>query len=88
MFRLAALWEHDRAEMLRRAGLVANVFVVSRRMESGNPGLDLYVVKDRADRFLGLFRTEQDAVKWARAMGHSPLVVRSGLLDARETPEH
>lgn len=74
--------------MLRRGGLVANVFVVSQRMESVTTGSDLYIVKDRADRFLGLFRTEQDAIKWATAMGHSPLVVRSGLPDARETPEH
>lgn len=87
MFRLAALWEHDRADMLRRGGLVANVFVVSRRKESGNAGVNLYIVKDRADQFLGLFQTEQDAINWATAMGHSPQVVRSGLLDARELPE-
>jgi hypothetical protein len=56
---------------------MANVFVAPRRMQPGSAALDLYIVKNRADQLLGLFRTEQDAIRWAKAMGHSPLVVRT-----------
>lgn len=58
---------------------MANVFVTLRRRESDDAAFDMYIVKDHAGHFLGLFRTEQDAVNWSKDMGHLPLVVRSGI---------
>lgn len=68
--------------------MMASVFVALRRIEPGSAGLQMYVVKDRSDQFLGLFRTEQDAINWAKAMGHSPLVVRNVLSNEKKSAEH
>jgi hypothetical protein len=38
--------------------------------------IDDYVVEDHADHVLGTFKTQREAIDWAKKNGHSPLVAR------------
>jgi hypothetical protein len=35
-----------------------------------------FVVEDHADHILASFRTQQEAIDWAKGQGHAPLVAR------------
>src|SRR5262249_20540260 len=56
---------------------MANVFVEARPKgrPEGDP-IDDYVVEDHADHVLKSFKTQQEAIEWARENGHSPHVAR------------
>jgi hypothetical protein len=63
---------------LSKGGEMANVYVEARpkgRTE-GEPITD-YVLEDHADHPLGTFRTQAEAIAWAKREGHHPLVARS-----------
>jgi hypothetical protein len=45
-----------------------------------------YVVEDHADRVLGTFKTQREAIDWAKLKGHSPLVARVRHLMIRKSP--
>jgi hypothetical protein len=36
-----------------------------------------FVVEDHADHVLGTFKTQKEAIDWAKKNGHSPLVART-----------
>ena len=54
-----------------------NVYVEARpkgRLEGS--AIDDYVVEDHADHVLATFKTQQEAIAWAKKNNHSPLVAR------------
>ena len=61
---------------------MANVFVEARPKEgpAGSPieyyVVEDYVVEDDVDHVLGTFKTQYEAISWAKGEGHTPLVAR------------
>lgn len=56
---------------------MANVYVEAR--PKGRPEaspIDDYVVEDHDDNVLGIFKTQREAIDWAKSKGHSSLVAR------------
>jgi hypothetical protein len=68
---------------------MANVFIEAR--PKGRPegsAIEDYVVEDHADNVLATFRTQKDAIDWAKGDGHSPLVARVRHLNNKRVPDH
>ena len=68
---------------------MANVYVEAR--PKGRPErspIDDYVVEDHADKVLGTFKTQKEAIDWAKAKGHQPLVARVRHLNNKKIPDH
>ena len=57
--------------------MMANVFVEPRPKgrREGSP-IEDYVVEDHADHALATFKTQHEAIEWAKKNGHSPHVAR------------
>jgi hypothetical protein len=68
---------------------MANVYVEARPKgrQEGSP-IDDYVVEDHADHPLGTFKTQHEAIAWAKSKGHSPLVARMRHLNNKKIPDH
>jgi len=68
---------------------MANVYVEARPKgrPDGSPIQD-YVVEDHADHVLGTFRTQHEAIGWAKKNGHHPLVARVRHLNNKKIPDH
>lgn len=68
---------------------MANVYVEPRPKgrPEGSPITD-YVVEDHADHALGTFKTQQEAIEWAKKNGHHPLVARVRHLNDKKKPDH
>ena len=68
---------------------MANVYVEARPKgrPEGSPTHD-YVVEDTADHVLGTFTTQKQAIDWAKAQGHAPLVARVRHLNNKRIPDH
>ena len=47
-----------------------------------------YVVEDHADHALAAFKTQREAIDWAKRQGHAPLVARVRHLNDKKTPDH
>ena len=68
---------------------MANVYVEARpKGHQEGSRIDDYVVEDHADNILGVFRTQKDAIDWAKAQGHRPLVARVRHLNNKKIPDH
>ncbi|MEI8397037.1 MAG: hypothetical protein WCF85_20115 [Rhodospirillaceae bacterium] len=68
---------------------MANIYVEAR--PKGRPEgtrIDDYVVEDHADSVLGTFRTQREAIDWAKSKGHNPLVARVRHLNDKKKPDH
>jgi hypothetical protein len=68
---------------------VATVYVEAR--PKGRPEgtrIDDYVVEDHADHELRTFRTQAEAIVWAKSNGHSPHVARIRHLNDKNRPDH
>ena len=66
-----------------------NVYIEPRpkgRTEGSH--IDDYVVEDHADHVLSTFKTQHEAITWARSQGHSPLVARVRQLNDKKKPDH
>ncbi len=66
-----------------------NVYVEARpkgRIEGGR--IDDYVVEDHADHVLAEFKTQEEAIAWAKQQGHHPLVARVRHLNQKNVPDH
>ena len=46
------------------------------------------MVEDHAHRVLGTFKTQKEAIDWAKKNGHSPLVARVRHLNDKKIPDH
>ncbi len=68
---------------------MANVFIEARPKgrPEGSP-IEDYVVEDHADNVLAKFRTQKEAIDWAKGDGHSPLVARVRHLNNKRVPDH
>jgi hypothetical protein len=68
---------------------MANVYIEARPKgrPEGHP-IDGYVVEDHADHELATFRTQTEAIQWARQQGHHPLVARVRHLNDKKIPDH
>lgn len=47
-----------------------------------------YVVEDHADHVLGTFKTQKEAIDWAKRNGHKPHVARVRHLNDKKNPDH
>lgn len=68
---------------------MANVYIEARPKgrPEGSPITD-YVAEDHRDSVLGSFGTQQQAITWAKAQGHHPLVARVRHLNDKKNPDH
>ena len=68
---------------------MATVFIEARPKgrPEGSPITD-YVVEDHADHPLGGFKTQHEAIDWAKKNGHSPHVARVRHLNDKKKPDH
>jgi hypothetical protein len=68
---------------------MANVYIEAhpKGRSEGVPIKD-YVVEDDADHALATFKTQREAIDWARNQGHAPLVARVRHLNDKKHPDH
>ena len=68
---------------------MANVYIEPRPKgrPEGSP-IDDFVVEDGAARVLKTFKTQKEAIEWAKEQGHHPLVARVRHLNNKEMPDH
>ena len=56
---------------------MANVYVEPRpKGRAEGTAIEDYAVEDRANNVLSTYRTQAEAIVWAKARGHLPLVAR------------
>jgi hypothetical protein len=55
--------------------------------QEGSP-IEDYVVEDHADSVLGTFKTQHEAIAWAKHEGHTPHVARVRHLNKKTQPNH
>ena len=68
---------------------MGNVYIASRpKSRPHGSHIEDYVVEDHADHALGTFKTQQEAIEWAKRNGHSPLVARVRHLNDKKMPDH
>jgi hypothetical protein len=83
------IWRANFAIRTSGEKTVANVYVEAR--PKGRPegsAIQDYVVEDHANIELGTFRTQKEAIDWAKAKGHAPLVARVRHLNDKKNPDH
>ena len=68
---------------------MAVVFIEARPKDKpeGSP-IDDYVIEDHANHILASFRTQKEAIDWARKDGHTPQVARVRHLNDKGKPDH
>jgi len=69
----------------------ANACVYVEARPKGRPegsAIQAYVVEDHAGEVLGTFKTQKEAIDWAKANGHPPLVARVRHLNDKKIPDH
>jgi len=68
---------------------MANVYIEARPKGRPEPSpIEDYVVEDHADSVLKTFKTQHEAIEWARKQGHHPLVARVRHLNDKKAPDH
>jgi hypothetical protein len=68
---------------------MANVYIEPR--PKGRPEgshIDDYVVEDHADHVLVTFKTQREAIDWAKKNGHAPHVARVRHLNDKKKADH
>jgi hypothetical protein len=50
--------------------------------------IDDYVVEDHADHVLATFKTQHEAIEWAKKNGHAAHVARVRHLNNKRSPDH
>lgn len=68
---------------------MANVYIEAhpKGRSEGTPIKD-FVVEDHADHALATFKTQREAIDWAKGQGHAPLVARVRHLNDKKHPDH
>lgn len=68
---------------------MANVYVEARpKGRAEGSAIEDYVVEDHADHALGTFKTQHEAIEWAKKQGQAPLVARVRHLNDKKKPDH
>jgi len=84
VFTLRAL---TRTASVRR--WVAAVYIEARpKGRTEGSRIDEYVVEDQAERVLGTFKTQQEAIAWAKSRGRVPHVARVRHLNDKKIPDY
>jgi hypothetical protein len=50
--------------------------------------IDVYVVEDHADHALATFKTQHEAIEWAKSNGHTPHIARVRHLNDKKRADH
>ena len=68
---------------------MATVYIEARPKgrPEGSP-IDDFVVEDHADHVLKVFKTQHEAIAWAKSQDHSPHVARVRHLNDKKIPDH
>jgi hypothetical protein len=68
---------------------MANVYIEPRPKgrREGDP-IDDFVVEDHADHVLATFKTQHEAIDWAKKNGHTPHVARVRHLSDKNKADH
>ena len=68
---------------------MANVYIeaLPKGHREGSP-ITGYVAESEHDHHLGSFRTQHEAIQWAKSQGHKPLVARVRHLNNKRIPDH
>jgi hypothetical protein len=68
---------------------MSNVYIEPRPKgrPEGDP-IDDYVVEGHADHLLATFKTQREAIEWAKKNGHTPLVARIHHLSDKKKADH
>ena len=63
---------------------------IEPRPKGRHPGspIDDYVVEGEGDRVLKTFKTQEEAITWAKSGGHAPNVARVRHLNDKKIPDH
>jgi hypothetical protein len=80
---------HLGAVEYKEMSAMANVYIEPR--PKGRPEgshIDDYVVEDHADHALATFKTQHEAIEWAKKNGHHPLVGRVRHLNDKKKADH
>jgi hypothetical protein len=75
--------------LLQEEPAMPNIYVEAR--PKGRPegrAVEDYVVEDHADHVLHTSKTQKEAIHWAEAKGHHPLVARVRHLNDKKNPDH
>jgi hypothetical protein len=68
---------------------MANVYIEARpKGRSEGSHIADYVVEEQGDRVLETFKTQAEAITWAKSHGHSPRVARIRHLNDKKIPDH
>ena len=68
---------------------MANVFVEPRpKARAAHEPIDHYVVEEEGDRLLHTSQTQEEAIAWAKARGHTVHVARVRHLSDKRNPDH
>ena len=66
-----------------------NLYIEARpKGRSEGSQIDDYVVEDHGDRVLRTFKTQHEAIAWAKKEGHTPLVARVRDRNDKKKPDH
>ncbi len=67
---------------------MSTVYVEARPKGREDSPITGYVVEDHADHVLGNFKTQKEAIDWAKSKGHKPHVARVRHLSDKKIPDH
>jgi hypothetical protein len=68
---------------------VTTVYIEGRpKGRRGGTAIVDYVVEEQGDRVLKAFKTQEEAIAWAKSEGHSPHVARVRHLNDKKIPHH
>jgi hypothetical protein len=68
---------------------MANVYVEARpKGRQEGTAIEDYVVEDHADHVLMTFKTQREAIDWAKNNSHIPHVARVRHLNDKKKPDH
>jgi len=68
---------------------MAKVYVEERpKARAEGTAITGYVVEDHANSVLATFKTQKEAIDWAKAKGHEPHVARVRTLNDKKVPDH
>jgi hypothetical protein len=68
---------------------MTNVYIEARpKGRSEGAPIEDYVVEDHADHVLRTFKTQREAIEWAKSENHAPLVARVRHLNDKRKPDH
>jgi hypothetical protein len=79
--------KHQRQTIQRTTMTTVFIEAHPKGRPEGSPITD-YVIEDHADHPLASFKTQHEAIDWARKNGHSPHVARVRHLNDKKKPDH